>query len=109
MKKLIACLLILILMVVFAVGCSLTLTETSREPIDCRYKKPYTSIESEMEYHFDVLHFEMAYVPITKSVDHAGRYEILYRITYKDGHQTEEWEEVDKQTYKQFRQEVTKQ
>lgn len=99
MKKIIAVLLVLSV-VTLASGCSLT--ETSREPIDCRYKKPYTSIETEMEYHFDVLHFEMAYVPITKSVDHAGRYEILYRITYKDGHQTEEWEEVDKQIYEHF-------
>ena len=99
MKRIIAAFLILSV-VTLASGCAMT--ETSREPIDCRYTKPYTSIETEMEYHFDVLHFEMAYVPITKSVDHAGRYEILYRITYADGHQTEAWEEVDKQTYKQF-------
>lgn len=103
MKKIIAAFLILAVVVLVS-GCSLS--ETSREAIDCRYTKPYTSIETEMEYHFDVLHFEMAYVPITKSVDHAARYEILYRITYADGHQTEVWKEVDKQTYKQFRQEV---
>lgn len=99
MKRIIAAFLILSV-VALASGCAVT--ETSREAIDCRYTKAYTSIETEMEYHFDVLHFTMAYVPITKSVDHAAKYEILYRITYADGHQTKVWEEVDEQTYKQF-------
>ncbi len=99
MKKIITAFLILAV-VVLASGCSST--ETSREPIDRRYTKPYTSIETEMEYHFDIFRFEMVYVPITRSVDHAAKYEVLYRVTYADGHQTKVWEEVDEQTYKQF-------
>lgn len=91
MKRLIACILLLCLLL----GCAKIVRKT---PVD----KRFTAAHSEIESYMMIIpngNGGMQLVPMVHTVRKPERYEILYQIEYDDGTTIERWETVDRQTY----------
>ena len=96
MKKIIAILLCLTLMLFLFTGCN-TKEIISKKPMEIRYTPSYTGTKSDMYVIGDDI------IPITKTITYPETYEVRYFITYEDKCTTCKWIEVDKETYEKAR------
>lgn len=84
-----------ILMLLSIVSCGYSASdEVRRTAIDRRYTAAYDSIETSYRYKYDFWGGDFVLVPDVKTVHHDEKYEVLYRITYKDGSERDSWETV---------------
>ena len=97
MKRIVA--LIILVSLSFAISACSGRAELSREIIESRYISDYDGVETEYIYKFNWLKGEFVLVPSIKTVHRDATYEILYRITYRDGNVVEKWETVSEDTF----------
>lgn len=102
MKKLIAFILAFMLIVVPLCGCD-SLAETGREAVEVRYTPAVDKVETNYVYKYDWFSGKYRLMPDTGTVHHDEEYEVRYKITYKDGSTSSEWQTVDKETYEKAR------
>lgn len=102
MKKIIAFILMLIIIVVTLCGCN-SFVETGREAVEVRYTPAVDKVETDYVYKYNWYLDEFVLLPDTKTVHHEEEYEVRYNITYEDGSVRSEWQTVDKETYEKAR------
>lgn len=87
--------LLAVVLLLSIVSCGYSaLDEVRRTAIDRRYTAAYDSIETSYRYKYDFWGGDFVLVPDVKTVHHDEKYEVLYRITYKDGSERNSWETV---------------
>lgn len=90
--------LFFILIFVFALGCA---NIVDKVPKDRRYTEAHTEIYTTLQL-MPLGNGNFMFLPMTYSRYVGEKYEILYEITYDNGHQSSRWETVDEQEFNEF-------
>lgn len=96
MKKVLSLLIAVLIIMLCFCSCAEVI---KKEPIDYAYTEPYTSIETDYKYKYNIMTDEYDLVPYVHTVTHSARYKVKYHIKYDDGSEKNVWETVDEDTY----------
>lgn len=91
------------LAVLITLLCGCGRKELTRRVVDCRYTEASERIETTYVYKYDFLGEGFRLMPKVSTVPVPEKYEVLYEITYDDGTVDQEWVEVEKAVFEEWR------
>ncbi len=104
MKKLNVIFLLLFL-VMLITSCD-NLEEDTKRIVDYRHNDSYTEVYTTIESKYNLSSDEWEHIPVTKTRYVPESYELLWEITYKDGHTERHWKECTRFEYENARKEL---